>query len=242
MTSSFLRGGAAALLLLSLSATSIARADDGEPSLAKQKREREARLFEQIRMLATGVMGSGTSLVGVGSRGRYHRGGVQLDLEVHRFFSDRFGFGLILQGFPPTGGGGGGGDKEITFGRGEGYLEAGLASWGGALPGSLVLGAGLGGDGPRYWFSENGRFYGAAFARLRLLPSRDTRLQLTVAALPVALAAQHVRLHEHRVEIATSWKLLQLGTRIAYTFSRGGEPVRDFFQQELAAFVGISVY
>ena len=231
------RGALVALLLL-LPAT--ARAEDPEAARAKQKRERIEARFERIRGLATGIMSSGTSLVDVGSRGRYRRGGVQLEVDVHRFFTDRFGFGLVLQGLPPAGTSSAA--RDILFGRAEGFLEAAAASWEGSLPGSLVLGAGVGGDGPRYWFSENGRFYGAAFARLRLAPVRDTRAELTYTALPVALAAQHVRLHEHRLEIAVSWKLLQLGTRVAYTFSRGGEPVRDYFQQELGAFVGLSVY
>jgi hypothetical protein len=229
---------AAAALLVALPAA--ARAQSFEAKDAKEKRERRSRLFEQVRIGLSGVLGSGTSLVGVGSRGHYRRGGVAIELEVHRLVTDWFGFGLVFQGFPPTAPSDAG--RELVFGRGEGFLEAGAAAWRGALPGSLVFGAGFGGDGPRYWFAEHGRFYAIAFGRVRLFLSRDTRLQITYAPVPVALAAQHVRLHEHRFEVAASWKLLQVGTRLAYTFSRGGDPVRDYFQQELGAFVGLSVY
>lgn len=231
-------GAAAALLLVTHPAT--ARAQSFETKEAKEKRERRSRQFEQIRLALSGVLGSGTSLVGIGSRGHYHRGGMAIELDVHRMLTDWFGFGLVFQGFPPTAPSDGG--RELVFGRGEGFLDAGVASWRGSLPGSLVIGAGFGGDGGRYWFAEHGRFYAIAFGRVRLFLSRDTRLQLTYAPVPVALAAQHVRLHEHRLEVAASFRLLQVGTRLAYTFSRGGDPVRDYFQQELGAFVGLSVY
>lgn len=224
-------------VLLALPAT--ASAQTFETKEATEKRERRSRLFEQIRIAVDGVLASGTSLVGVGSRGRYHLGGGSLEFDIHRFVNDWFGFGIVFKGFPPAAPG----DDHLTaFGRGEGFLDAGVASWGGALPGSLVIGAGFGGDGPRYWFAEHGRFYGIAFGRVRLFLSRDTRLQLSYAPIPVALAAQHVRLHEHRFEVAAGWKLLQVGTRLTYTFARGGDPERAYFQQELGAFVGLSVY
>lgn len=235
MTRGAVRGSLVLVALLALPAT--ARAESRE---AKEKRERRARLFEQVRVAVGGVLASGTSLVGVGSRGRYHHAGAALEFDVHRMVNDWFGFGIVFMGLPPVMSGDGA--RETLFVRGEGFLDAGVASWGGSLPGSLVIGAGFGGDGPRYWFAEHGRFYAIAFGRLRLLLSRDTRLQITYSPVPVALAAQHVRLHEHRLEVAGSWKLLQIGTRLSYTFSRGGDPVRDYFQQELGAFVGLSVY
>jgi hypothetical protein len=233
-----LRLSVGALLLVALPAA--ARAADAEAGEKRAERERVARLFEQIRVSADGVLGSGTSLVGVGSLGRYRRAGGALEFDVHRMIRGWLGFGLAVQVLPPAASGGAG--RDMVFGRGEGFLDAAVTSWAGALPGSLVLGAGFGGDGPRYWFSDHGRFYGIGFARVRLFLTRDTRLQITYAAIPAALATQRVRLHEHRFEVATGWKLLQIGTRLTYTFTRGGDPARDFFQQELGAFVGLSVY
>lgn len=200
------------------------------------------RHFQQIRVAANAVTFSGTELVGVGSVGRYRLGGGALELGVERFPFGRFGFGLLFNIFPPTMGAGGGGSESPFYARGDVLAEVGLATWEGAVPGSVVVGAGVGGDGPRYWFAEDGRFYGLTLARLRLWLSRDTPLQLTYFAVPVAVATGDVSLHEHRFELATGYGLLTLGTKVVYTFLEGGTPERAFFQQELGAFVGIGIY
>jgi hypothetical protein len=222
-------------------------ADEAKPlSPAQAAENAEQRLhdrhFQQIRLAASVVTFSGTELVGVGSVGRYRLGGGALDIGVERFPFGRFGFGLLLSVFPPTTGAGGGGGESPVYARGDLLAEAGLVTWEGAVPGSVVVGAGLGGDGPRYWFAEDGRFYGLALARLRLWLSRDTPLQLTYFAVPVAVATGDVSLHEHRFELGTGYGLLTFGTRVVYTFLEGGTPERSFFQQELGAFVGIGVY
>ena len=200
------------------------------------------RHFQQIRVAANVITFSGTELVGLGSVGRYRLGGGALELGVERFPFGRFGFGLLLNIFPPTNSIGSGGSEALTYFRGDLLAEAGVATWEGAVPGSVVVGAGFGGDGPRYWFTEDGRFYGLALARLRLWLSRDTPLQLTYFAVPVAVATGDVSLHEHRFELATGYGLLTLGTKVVYTFLEGGTPARAFFQQELGAFVGIGIY
>lgn len=227
-------------------------ADDAKPPLpagakesstaADAEERRRDRHFQQIRIAANVVTFSGTQLVGVGSVGRYRLGGGALEIGVERFPFGRLGFGLLLQVFPPTTGAGGGGDDSPVYVRGEGLVEAGLVTWEGAVPGSVVVGAGVGGDGPRYWFAEDGRFYGLALARLRLWLSRDTPLQLTYAAMPVAVATGDVSLHEHRFELATGYGMLTFGAKVAYTFLEGGAPERAFFQQELGAFVGLGVF
>jgi hypothetical protein len=239
---------AAATVALSWLSTAQA-ADDAKPSSPAQpandadaEQKRFDQHFQQIRMAANVVTFSGTQLVGTGSVGRYRLGGGALELGVERLPFGRFGFGLLFQVFPPTSGAGGGGDDAPFYVRGEGLVEAGLLAWEGAVPGSVLVGAGVGGDGPRYWFAEDGRFYGLAIARLRLWLSRDTPLQLSYAAIPVAVATGDVSLHEHRFELATGYKLLTLGTKVTYTFLEGGTPERAFFQQEIGAFVGIGLH
>lgn len=235
----FLRSnaGIAAVALIMLAWPASARGE--EDAVKKARRELRSRRFDQIRALLSGALFSGTQLVGVGSRGRYVGGGPAIELNAERFFTDRLGAGGVLMGFPP----GYNADlRKIAFFRGELFGEVAVGATGGALPCSLVLGAGAGGDLARYWFSENGRFYGLAFARGRLFPARDIRLQITYTAIPVALATTGVKLHEHRIEAGVSWKLLQVGTRFHTTIANGGIPDRTFVQQELGIFAGLSVY
>ncbi len=229
--------GIAAIALVMLAWPAFARGADD--AAKKARRELRSKRFDQVRALVSGVLFSGTRLVGAGSRGRYVGGGGALELNAERFFTDRLGAGGVLAGFPPAMNADA---RKLAFFRGELFGLLALDAWGGALPGSAVVGLGAGGDLSRYWSSENGRFYGLAFGRLRLFTSRDTRGQITYTAIPVALATTGVKLHEHRIEAGVSWKLLQVGTRFHTTVANGGVPDRTFVQQELGIFAGLSVY
>lgn len=191
--------------------------------------------FNQIRVAAGVSTFSGQRLVETGSVGRYRLGGGGLELDLQRVFGV-VGFIAHLSGFvgPDT--------DELNYIRGEAGLALGLGSWTGALPGGVMIGLGMGGDLGRYWFSEEGRFYPMARAQLRVWPSRDVPLQLTYAAMPVAVSAAGGHLQEHRIEIASGWKLLSFGSRLGFAYANTGEPRRTFSQLEIGTFVGLGFY
>ncbi len=195
----------------------------------------EVRAFNQIRLLAGMSTFSGERLVETGSVGRYRLGGGAIELDIERVFGV-VGFMAHLEGFgaPDT--------DDLNFFRGEGGLTLGLASWRGDIPGGVLVTAGFGGDIWRYWFSEEGRFYPLARARVRLWPSRDVPVQLAYTALPVAVSGVDGHLQEHRIEIASGWSLLTFGSRLGFAVANAGEPRRTFSQAEIGAFVGIGFY
>ncbi|MBL9022511.1 MAG: hypothetical protein JNL21_09925 [Myxococcales bacterium] len=223
----------AALLAWSRAATAEDAAT--QPQAPPDEGDDPARAFNQIRMLLSGSTFSGRSLVGTGSVGRYRLGGASLELEAERVFGVA-GFFVDVGGFyiPDS--------DELGYVRGEGGAAFGVASWQGAAPGSVLLAAGIGGDYGRYWYAEDGRFYGLASARLRLWPSRDVPLQLAYTAIPAAFTAIDGHHHEHRVELATGWSLLTFGSRLGFAFTSGGEPHRTFSQVEIGTFVGVGLY
>ena len=193
------------------------------------------RAWGQVRLLASVSTFSGESLVETGSVGRYRLGGGNLELEADRLFGV-VGFILHVGGFyiPDA--------DELSFIRGEGGVAFGVASWEGEVPGGVLLGLGMGGDYGRYWFSEEGRFYGMARAHLRLWPSPDVPLQLTYTAVPGAYTAVDGYHHEHRIELATGWSMLTFGSRLGLAYTTGGEPSRTFSHVELGTFVGFGLY
>ncbi len=206
-----------------------------QPQAPSDEGEDPARAFNQIRMLLSGSTFSGRSLIGTGSVGRYRLGGASLELEAERVFGVA-GFFVDVGGFyiPDS--------DELGYVRGEGGAAFGVASWQGAAPGGVLLAAGIGGDYGRYWYAEDGRFYGLASARLRLWPSREVPLQLAYTAIPAAFTAIDGHHHEHRVELATGWSLLTFGSRLGFAFTSGGEPHRTFSQVEIGTFVGVGLY
>jgi hypothetical protein len=193
------------------------------------------RPFNQLRALAGVSTFSGERLAGIGSIGRYRLGGGGIELDVQRVF-EVVGFMAHIGGFagPDT--------DEINYVRGEGGLALGIASWNGPVPGGVLIGLGLGGDLGRYWFAEDGRFYGMARGQVRIWPSRDVPLQLTYTALPLAHTAVGGHLQEHRVELASGWSLLTFGSRLGFTYVNAGEPRRTFSQMEIGAFVGLGFF
>lgn len=191
--------------------------------------------YNQLRALVGVSTFSGERLVETGSVGRYRLGGGGVELEADRIF-DVVGFMAHISGFA------GPDVDELNYVRGEGGLALGIGSWTGPAPGGVLIGLGLGGDFGRYWFAEEGRVYALARARLRVWPSRDVPLQLTYTALPIAHYAGGGHLQEHRIELATGWKLLAFGSRLGFAYANTGEPRRTFSQLEIGTFVGLGFY
>ena len=192
--------------------------------------------FDQIRLGVDVVAFSGTRLVGVGSREHYRGAAGDFELFFTKFFSRRLGLELVLLGAPSNE------DRRpevppSSFLRGEAGVDVAVTTWGGGVPGSLLLGVGAGADYGRYWFAPRG--YPYAMARVRLWPPRHASLQAQYSIVPVSLGAPVTSTWEQRVELATSISLLQFGLRLAYTDAIGGVPSRSYFQGELGMFVGL---
>jgi hypothetical protein len=220
-----------------LSCATTARADgaDDLPSAARTA-------FGFVRLDAAFATHGGSRLVGAGSRERYRAAEVLIDLDVSRFPWERIGFDLRTSFSAQSLGGGaasgGGGDKKVGryFGM-RGTLDVGVLMWGGGAPGGLVVGLGGGFDfGDRLWFSTSGRVFALTMVRARHWFSTDWHAQATWMFVPTTSAALKVR--EHTFELAVGWKALQLGARLDRSTVTGGDPVRDYEDTRLTAFVG----
>lgn len=197
------------------------------------KKDNGEMALDQVRMLASGSTFWGTKLVETGSIGKYRLGGGSLELDVDRFFG-RLGFGFRLEGLPWE-------NLDVGYVRGEAYGGVVPLRWGREHVGSLALFAGLGGDGGRYWYAEDGRFFGIARIRLRVWPAPEIPFQATYVVMPAAYTGKDVYLHDHRLELAAGWKLLTFGARVGGTFAHGGEPNHLFWQAEIGTFVGFGL-
>ncbi len=203
------------------------------PRPPEPKKPDPERALDQVRMLASESTFWGTRLVDTGSIGEYRLGGGSLELDVDRFFG-RIGFGLRLEGLPWE-------NFEVGYARGEAMLGLAPFAWGSDYVGSLAIFAGIGGDGGRYWYAEDGRFFGIARVRLRVWPAPDIPFQASYVVMPGAYTGKDVYLHDHRLELAAGWKLLTFGARVGGTFAHGGDPENLFWQMEIGTFVGLGV-
>ena len=176
---------------------------------------------------------AGSRLEGVGSVARFTHGGGDLELGVMRFFKGQLGFYFGLAFFPPLQD-----TRAIAYGRLDAALDVGVVKWGGAFPGSIILGAGFGGDLGRYSFG--GRFYPRLEARLRLRPSEHVSLFVTTDVMPAAVGPD-TRVFQARTDLGFAWRLLMVGFRFGHVVETGGTPERTFHQQELGLFVGVGV-
>lgn len=213
------------LLPLSLIWARSARADSEEQRL-------RSHLLEQVRIGIAANMASGSHLVGVGSRERYTLGSGDLQIYITRFFNRRWGVTIDLTFTPPLP------DRDTLMGRGEAGVDVAIASWTGRLPGSWIASVGIGADVGRYWYA--GRGYPYAMTRLRLWPRQRVSVQLQDLVVPLSIGTS-LPTWENRVELSTSYDLLQFGFRVGYASATGGDPVRTYTQQELSAFIAIVV-
>lgn len=211
-------------------------AREPEPTPEERARTEARRAADEARFELYGLTYSGTRLVGEASRGRYRLGGTNVAVAVDRFFGIP-GFAARLEGFTTLTG-----SSDLDFFRLEGAGAARVARWGGDFPGGVAVYAGVGGDLGRYWYAEDGRFYGLARAKARVWLSDETPLQVSYTAIPFALATGDVSLHEHRIEIASGYWIFGFGARIALTVVNGGSRDRTFVQQELGGFVSLGVF
>jgi hypothetical protein len=177
------------LSALAISWDSPCFADNSEQRLRQH-------LLDQVRFGFDANMASGSRIVGVGSRERYRSINGDLELFLTRFFSKSWGFEFGLSFVPPIP------DRDTVFVRGETGVDVALGAWRGALPGSWIVGAGIGGDLGRYSYA--GRGYPYAMTRVRIWPSHTISLQLQTEVVPVSIGS-HLPTWEQRVEFARVW-------------------------------------
>lgn len=189
--------------------------------------------YDDVRVGLRADTWSGTRLEGTGSVARFAHGGGELELGVMRFFTGPLGFSLGVAFFPPLQD-----SRAIAYGRGDAAFDVGIVRWGGAVPGAIILGAGLGGDLGRYSFA--GRFYPRFEARLRLRPSAHVSLFVTTDVMPAAVGPD-TRVFQARTDFGFAWRLLLVGFRVGHVVETGGTPERTFHQQELGLFVGLGI-
>lgn len=178
---------------------------------------------------------SGSTLHGVGSRERYTAATVAFQIRGERYLDEGPGFGVNLEVFPPTGG-----DPPGSFLRAEIFGGSGIARWDGDVPGSVIVGAGVGADSLEVGDAV-GRFYALGRGRLALFWSDEVTTSVVVESLPFVHASADLAQHEHRIELAASYELLELGPRAAFTFRDGGVPSRSFSEQTFGFFVGVGL-
>lgn len=189
--------------------------------------------FDDVRVGFRGITYGGTRREGEGSIARLTQGAVDFEFAVMRFFRGPIGVDVGVAFLPPIS------DlRDMGYGRLDAALDVGLVRWGGAVPGALIVGAGMGGDFGRY--SYDGRFYPRLVARLRLKPSAHVSLFVTTEVVPAAVGPA-LRVFETRTELGFAWRLLAVGFRVAHVVESGGLPPRDYVQQQLGLFVGVGV-
>ncbi|CAN5802758.1 hypothetical protein BH09MYX1_BH09MYX1_60890 [soil metagenome] len=192
------------------------------------------RRYEHVHFGSWGLSYAGSRLEGQGSVARIRHAAVDFDVGVTRFISGPVGFDLRLVFFPPLGTD----VRELAYGRLDVGFDAGLARWGGAVPGAFIVGAGIGGDFGRYSYA--GRIYPRLSARLRLRPSEHVALFVGTEIDPAAFGPD-TRVFEARTELGFAWRPLMLGFRARHVVATGGFPARDYVQQELGLFVGVGL-
>lgn len=190
--------------------------------------------FDVDRYAVVAAVREGSTLYGVGSRERYTAAIVAAQLNGERYLDEGPGFGLNLEAFPPTGA-----SPPGFFLRGEIFAGWAIVHWEGDVPGSVVAGAGVGGDALEVGESE-GRVYPLLRGRAKLWWSEEVTTSLVLESLPVIDSPSELRQHEHRLEIPIGVDILELGPRVALTFREGGMPSRGFFEGAYGVFVGVS--
>jgi len=203
----------------------------GSASADTPERRLREHLLDEVRMGLAANMASGSHLVGVGSRERYHLVSYDLQLYITRFITRRWGINIDLTFDLPV-------DRESLLVRGEAGADLAIATWTGKMPGSWIVSAGVGGDLGRYWYA--GRGYPYASTRLRVWPTSKISLQARYLAIPVSIGTA-LPTWEQRMELATSYSLFQFGLRASWVAATGGDPSRVYTQQEIGAFVALAV-
>lgn len=185
--------------------------------------------FDVDRYAIVAAARRGSTLYGAGSVERYTASIVAAQLSGERYLDEGPGFGLNLEAFPPPG----------FWLRGEIFAGWAIVHWEGDVTGSVVAGAGVGGDALEVGESQ-GRVYPLLRGRAILWWSDQVTTSLVLESLPVIDSSSTLRQHEHRAEIPIGVDILQVGPRLALTFRDGGQPSRSFFEGTYGIFVGVT--
>jgi hypothetical protein len=191
--------------------------------------------FDVDRYAMVATVRDGSTLYELGSVERYTTIMLAAQIRGERYLEEGPGFGLNLEVFPPTGA-----NPPGFFLRGEAFAGWALTHWTGDVPGSVVVGAGIGGDALEVGDSV-GRVYGLLRGRAVLWWEDEVTTSLVYEVLPFIDSPSELRQHEHRLEIPVGVEMLEAGPRVGLTFRDGGEPARGFFEAMVGVFVGVGI-
>jgi hypothetical protein len=185
--------------------------------------------FDVDRYAIVAAVREGSTLYAAGSVERYTASIVAVQLSGERYLDEGPGFGLNLEAFPPP----------AFHLRGEIFAGWAIVHWEGDVPGSLVAGAGIGGDALEVG-DVQGRYHPLLRGRAIFWWSDEVTTSLVLESLPVIGSSSGLRQHEHRLEVPVGVDVLTLGPRVALTFRDGGMPSRSFFEGAYGVFVGVT--
>lgn len=184
--------------------------------------------FDHARVELGGSYFHGSEMLGRGTRAAYRGGAAEGRLEARWFFHPRLGYDFTL-GYAFKG-------TSVEH-RGTFRMALDLVAkrWGDASPGIFFLSAGGGMEfNGASWLDRDVRGYGTVGAHL-IQRVRGLYVRADLRAVPIT--SDPVKLFAGELEAAFGFRWFEGGLRGSLTMGRGGDPEREYPQQQITFFV-----